>query len=484
MMLRRLAKDESGMAMALAVMMIVIVGVMGAGLITFVNTDLSSVIESNQGQKAFNLADAGAQAAKSHLLMTDADFRNYDGTTDLAADPPNPESPWSCGVWNNTNRTCTSPGRQLTNLDSESDADATVWIQYLKPSLSSDQLDDPDRAPELVPSGETNYPVGKDFFKIISEGREGNARRKVEAIYNTYDLGVPKAYYTQGSITLNGNAGSITNISLFAGGNIDGQGGNAVAGEDLAYGDWCKSPYNTAARQGNPAATPPIPANAAGVGALGSVTNQKSGRDFDGPDAESDGAEFVANISGAPSACGPVSGRSQITFPFSAGLPDIEALRTAAQNQSSGVGNNDNYYELTANANVVSSNPGATNVLWPANSTSSTVVFVKFDGIGDRLSWNVAGSCNDDPVRGTLVIENGTFTTQPNQRPLRGAIVINSGAPGTQVYSDTGNTCMESFVMAKGDITIGGNVSPATQERGNSPGSYGLNLWSWRELYQ
>jgi hypothetical protein len=66
---------------------------------------------------------------------------------------------------------------------------------------------------------------------------------------------------------------------------------------------------------------------------------------------------------------------------------------------------------------------------------------------------------------------------------VRGAIVINSGARGTEVYSDTGNTCMESFVMAKGDITIGGNVSPATQERGNSPGSYGLNLWSWRERY-
>src|SRR5215213_1671530 len=127
MMPRRLLRDESGMAMPLAIFVMVIVGVMGAGLLVFVSTDLTAVIQSNQGQKAFNFADAGVQTAKAHLLTTDADFRNYDGIINLAADPPNPESAWSCGVWDTTNNICTqpttgnpSPGRQLTNLDSSS----------------------------------------------------------------------------------------------------------------------------------------------------------------------------------------------------------------------------------------------------------------------------------------------------------------------------------------------------------------------------
>ena len=41
---RRLAKDESGMTMVLAIMTMVLVGVMGAGLLTFVVTDLGAVV--------------------------------------------------------------------------------------------------------------------------------------------------------------------------------------------------------------------------------------------------------------------------------------------------------------------------------------------------------------------------------------------------------------------------------------------------------
>jgi hypothetical protein len=491
MMLRRLVREESGVAMGLAIMTMVLVGIMGAGLLVFVNTDLTSVLQSNQGQKAFNLADGGVQIAKARLLTTNADFRSYDGITNLAANPPNPESAWSCGFWDSTNNVCTSAGRQLTNLDGDPDLDATVWIQYLIPSTTGDHLDDPDRAPELVPNPadpNPNYPAGKDYFKVISQGSEGGALRKVEAIYNTYDLGVPKAYYTPGNITLNGAAGSITNISLFAGGDVRNKGGDAVAGEDLAYGDWCQASYNTAARTGNPSWSPPIPPNAAGIGALGTVANKRPGRDFDGTTTPN----FVGSTPSAPSTCDPSNTRSQITFPFKAGLPDIEALRTAAQSQSNGLGG-DNYYEFTRNVDVVGSSPGPNDVKWPDNSLSSTVVFVKFDDIDDVLTWTIGGSagglsCSDPNypiVRGTLVIENGRFTTSPSARTaLKGAVVIKSAGPGTQVYSDSGSTCMQSFAIATGDITISGNVSPATQERGNSPGSYGITLWSWRELYK
>ena len=49
-MKRRFIRDESGMALPVAIMMVVVVGVMGAGLLTFVATDLRSVVEVNQGQ--------------------------------------------------------------------------------------------------------------------------------------------------------------------------------------------------------------------------------------------------------------------------------------------------------------------------------------------------------------------------------------------------------------------------------------------------
>src|SRR5918998_4835779 len=65
--LRRFVRDESGMTMALAMMMVLIIGVMGAGLLTFVGTDLNAVVEVNQGQRAFELADAGIGIAKRQI---------------------------------------------------------------------------------------------------------------------------------------------------------------------------------------------------------------------------------------------------------------------------------------------------------------------------------------------------------------------------------------------------------------------------------
>lgn len=468
-MLRRL-KEETGIALPIAIMLVVVIGIMGAGLLVFVTTDLGSVIESNQGQKALNLADAGVQAARSHLLRSNADFRSYDGVTDTAADPPNPESGWSCGSWNTGTKTCGAAGKDLSNLG-DSGNSLKVWIQYLQPSTTISQANDSTGvyAPEIVPTGQTNYPVGKDYFKVISQSQVGNTKRKVEAIYNTYSLDVPKAYYTPGNITLNGNAGSITNISLFAGGNIGGKGGQAVAGEDYAYGDWCGS-HNTAQRG----------TKAAGVAALGTVAFKTAGRDFD----SSSSPIFVASTPGAPTTCDPASGRSQITFPFNPSLPDMNALRTTAQTQSGPSPNGNNYWEVSASTNVVSSGTG---IVWPANSLSSTVVYVKSSSVANTITWNIPGNnCSNPspPVRGTLVIDNGKFATSPNSTPLRGSIVINSAGPGTEVYTDGGNSCMQSFAIATGDIKINGNVSPATQERGNAAGTYGINLVSWRELYK
>ena len=86
---RRFVNDESGATMALAVIMIAVIGVMGAGLLAFATKDLETVVEENRGQAAFGVADAGIEAAKRQLksdcLGGNTCSAHYDGvgTDDL-----------------------------------------------------------------------------------------------------------------------------------------------------------------------------------------------------------------------------------------------------------------------------------------------------------------------------------------------------------------------------------------------------------------
>ena len=66
-MIRHLLSEERGMALGLAIILVVIIGVMAAGLLTCVATDLKTVIEVNRGEQAFELAEAGVEVAKAHL---------------------------------------------------------------------------------------------------------------------------------------------------------------------------------------------------------------------------------------------------------------------------------------------------------------------------------------------------------------------------------------------------------------------------------
>jgi prepilin-type N-terminal cleavage/methylation domain-containing protein len=66
-MVGRMSKDEAGVALGLAVIMVVVIGVMGAGLLTLVVTDLHATIEANRGERAFEMAEAGVEVAKARL---------------------------------------------------------------------------------------------------------------------------------------------------------------------------------------------------------------------------------------------------------------------------------------------------------------------------------------------------------------------------------------------------------------------------------
>jgi hypothetical protein len=441
--IRRLVKDETGVALGLAIIMIVLIGVMGAGLLVFVSNDLNAVIEVNQGQKAVEAADAGVQAAIRQLL-SDATVTLYGKTSGT--------SPWST---NNGGKNLTFNGNTVN-----------VKIQYLSPSTAASQLTDTDHAPELVPSGQSDYPKPKDYFKITSEGTTGEAKRKIEAIYVTEDINVPKGYYTPGNVTISGSA-NIQNVSIFALGDVTINGSPTITGRDRAYGNWSNPPFNTTPR-GNAASCTEVEKNTcAGIGAVGTISNKVSGRDYD----RTTTPKFIQK--------NPPDGSqttSQISFPFDYALPDLDFLRDEAKLQG-------NYREVSGGTVSISSWPNA-----PSGSDPSrTVVFYKFtSSSSNNLKWDVSGTCTDNPPKqGTLVVENGNFTTQPNKALFRGAVVIRGGEAADGTSTDTGKTCLEGFVNAEGNIKIAGNVTPMSlPDTTKRPGWYGARLWSWRELYQ
>ena len=143
---RRLVKDEAGITMGLAVIMILLLGVMGAGLLTFVSRDLNVVIEENRGQRAFEVADAGIGAAKRQLA-SGVDTTKYN---DPVLDPLAPvnDIQWSAAAG----------------------------------GLTLDDLDGDGTTPDSV-NVKIKYRADTEDFLVVSEGDYGAAKRKIEAIF-------------------------------------------------------------------------------------------------------------------------------------------------------------------------------------------------------------------------------------------------------------------------------------------------------------
>ena len=264
--MRRFVDDESGMTMALAVIMIALIGVMGAGLLTFVSRDLNTVLEANQGQQAQEMADAGVAAAKRHLSITDALPSSYDTTN------PAGNSPWYDNAADNESG---ASGKTLTFNGNE----VLVGIRYLDVSTTEDEARDPDNAPEVLPpytkivngnpepdpcndaDGDgidddtnddehdfdpdaCNYQNGRNYFRVTVRGGSGDAMRVVQAILQTENFGsVPLSYYASRNIDFNGNATTMENQSLFAAGNIINLRPFNLTGIDHSYGDWANAPW-------------------------------------------------------------------------------------------------------------------------------------------------------------------------------------------------------------------------------------------------
>ena len=157
-------RDESGVALGLAVIVVVLIGVLAAGLLATLRSDLEATAQANRGQRALHLAEAGAQAAAAQL-RADADPAHYD------ADGSDNTR------WAYVSPDGGPPGETLT-LDGGS---AGVTIRYLIPARTAEQQGDARYAPKRVPAGLPDYPDG-DFFLAVSEGSAGETRRKVEVI--------------------------------------------------------------------------------------------------------------------------------------------------------------------------------------------------------------------------------------------------------------------------------------------------------------
>lgn len=215
-MLRRLGKDESGMTLGLALIMILIIGAMGAGLLTFVSRDLNTVVEANQGQRAFEAADAGIGAAKLQLT-SNVDRAKYDGDANGTGTCTD-DSQWSA-------LRCTDPkGLTLNDLDEDDTTPDSVNVQ-----ISYVAEDEATGTPER--------------FLVVSEGTYGDAKRKIEATFEGVvedpsgqgdGLGHP-VYYTPSDIkitnndSVNNNAVLLNQISLFSKQNILIQGDTTQA---------------------------------------------------------------------------------------------------------------------------------------------------------------------------------------------------------------------------------------------------------------
>lgn len=63
----RLGREEGGVALGLAVIVVALVGVLAAGLLASIAADLDALMQVNRGRQASELAEAGIEVAKAHL---------------------------------------------------------------------------------------------------------------------------------------------------------------------------------------------------------------------------------------------------------------------------------------------------------------------------------------------------------------------------------------------------------------------------------
>lgn len=441
-MVKQFVRDESGVVMGLAVIMIVLIGVMGAGLLVFVRNDLEAVVEVNQGQRALERADVGVEAAKKHLATVDATTQNYNDN------PLDGDSEWS-------EITGVGDGEKRLDFDGNGQIDRFVKIKYLTPSATESQAIQPDHAPEVLPptatdgngDGYPDYPNSANFFRVTVRGEAGNAARQVQAIYRSQNFDIPVAFFATRDINFNGNATTVDGISLFARRCITNVRPGNITGQDLAYGDWNTDPVTGMHEIDNPNNVPRTNADGstndrAGAAALGvpssdpipSGCGDKSGITY-APTSTDNGQKngtgipqryglrdvdresILPNVPNSKNFSTSNSSSRTATFPFETGNVTednntIAALKQKALDQG--------HYIRRAGGETFNIDDGTGAEDYPRDSDLGTVMFIEFaGGTVDSPVYGAKGIVNyranspssDNLVKGTIVVANGDMNT-------------------------------------------------------------------------
>lgn len=435
---RRIIEDESGMTLPLAIMMIVIIGVMGAGLLTFVSRDLNTVIEENRGQRAFELADAGVNAAKRQLF---ADCGSNTGCKDHYDDTTSTVVGMQDYRWS-----AARSGVTLNDLNGDGNASdyVNVTIAY---------------------SGSTANPYG---YTIVSTGHYGSATRKIEAKLkgiggaggNGNNI-VNPGYYTPSSILIEGTfetagvslfsekdiiiktlnpktrAGFQTDASTNAGGALRGANSNDPLDDwyspNLVPPDnwnlvkrtreapstqsYSKVGYAAVGRICSPSITTSNsclssdPSVADGVYGYDSTTGDTTDPTLTAPSLHSNLKQFyVKDPPCTVSAC-PTPSTTQpsnkITFPFPRVRPDPSRLKTLAQNNP----RTNTFWGCPTPSSTCTPPWGTT--LFPTSAANEQVVFV--DAKNNNLTLDISNQST-----GVLVVWCGNLTLRS---PFRGIII-------------------------------------------------------------
>lgn len=518
-MFGRLLKEESGLALPLAIGVMVIVGVMGAGLLVFVNRDLEAVVEVNRGQKAFEIAEAGMAVAKQQQL-SDIVRRHYDG--DITNDCFNGEiratsSDWSPNttVYSNP-RDCTSPTTTRSQGGVTRDfAGGTFNVSiecFNQPG--DDAASDPCAGANIESAPENIEASKRAYFKITSTGYypadSSGAVRTVQAIVHTSKLDVPTAYYTPKDIRFNGSP-DVSGVSFFAGGNIIVGSADLKRGpsDPLAlYRDWNTNDAAnftpTSKLNTSPRRTLPDPASPkvekTGLAAEGFICSS-SGNCNDASDSIADGVNDYDSTTGAKGSQQTFTRKSvdeirnnaandpgNITYPFNPYAEfDLTTLETIARSQG-------NYHQGGIDIVDTRTSTSTTNKQYPDCSSDQTVFYVEANGndVNYRADYEKATPPRADcPTRakGLIVVENGNLDISNNSNGFDGVIIVTKdrGNPAstTGVYDNGGNETVEGFVIADDEMIIGGTVDPFSivGDYTQRAGFYDIKEWSWRECY-
>jgi hypothetical protein len=518
-MVRRFIRDESGIALGLAVIMIVLIGVMGAGLLVFVRNDLEAVVEVNQGQRALERANVGVEAAKKQLATEDARPENYN------TDPLDGDSEWSeiTGAAGGT-----GDGEKRLDFDGDGQIDVFVEIRYLKPTPDDqpDKATKPDYAPEVLPAGAVDgpdegtypdYPNSANFFRVTVRGESGNAVRKVQAIYRTQNFKIPVAFFATRDINFNGNATTVDGLSLFARRCITNLRPSNITGPDRTYGDWYTDPVSGIHEADNPNNVPRTNADGstndrAGAAALGvgasdpACGGDASGITYDPTSTNNsqkngtanpqrygyrdvDRGSILADKLNTKDFSTSNSTSRTVTFPFETGNltednETIAALKQKAQDEGK-------YIQFSNGESFnIDDGTGATN--YPRNSELETVMFIEFTGSKGSVTYRADTSSADNFVKGTIVVVNGDLSTSSSADDFQGAFIVRDGdstqiggAEPVMTYNNGGSINVRGFINVEGDINLRGNVDGLLSGElvNGIPGLYSLSRWSWRECY-